>query len=84
MAFDDLKAELALLINQMENQTEDPHERYLQIREKLNEMYQRWHRFTVEMLEAGRLAGRVREAIESARKSATSAKPSCKRCCSGP
>jgi hypothetical protein len=38
MAFDDLKAELALLINQMENQPEDPHELYLQIREKLNEM----------------------------------------------
>lgn len=38
MAFDDLKAELALLINQMENQPEDPHELYLQVREKLNEM----------------------------------------------
>jgi hypothetical protein len=38
MAFDDLKAELALLINQMENQPEDSHELYLQIREKLNEM----------------------------------------------
>lgn len=38
MAFDDLKAELALLINQMENQPEDPHELYQQIREKLNEM----------------------------------------------
>jgi hypothetical protein len=38
MAFDDLKAELALLINQMENQPEDPHELYLQIRERLNEM----------------------------------------------
>ena len=38
MAFDDLKAELALLINQMENQPEDAHELYLQIREKLNEM----------------------------------------------
>jgi hypothetical protein len=38
MAFDDLKAELALLINQMENQPKDPHELYLQIREKLNEM----------------------------------------------
>jgi hypothetical protein len=38
MAFEDLKAELALLINQMENQPEDPHELYLQIREKLNEM----------------------------------------------
>ena len=38
MAFEDLKAELALLINQMENQAEDRHELYLQIREKLNEM----------------------------------------------
>jgi len=38
MAFEDLKAELALLINQMENQPEDPHELYLQIRERLNEM----------------------------------------------
>jgi hypothetical protein len=38
MAFDDLKAELALLMNQMENQPEDPHELYLQIRERLNEM----------------------------------------------
>jgi hypothetical protein len=38
MAFEDLKAELALLINQMENQPEDRHELYLQIREKLNEM----------------------------------------------
>ncbi|ODR99070.1 hypothetical protein AUC68_06515 [Methyloceanibacter methanicus] len=38
MAFEDLKAELALLINQMENQPEDRHELYMQIREKLNEM----------------------------------------------
>jgi hypothetical protein len=38
MAFDDLKAELALLINQMENQPEDRHELYLQIRERLNDM----------------------------------------------
>jgi len=38
MAFEDLKAELALLINQMETQPEDRHELYLQIREKLNEM----------------------------------------------
>ena len=38
MAFDDLKAELALLINQMENQPEDRHELDLQVREKLNEM----------------------------------------------
>ena len=38
MAFEALKAELALLLNQMENQPEDRHELYLQIREKLNEM----------------------------------------------
>ena len=38
MAFEDLKAELALLINQMENQPEDRHELYQQVREKLNEM----------------------------------------------
>lgn len=38
MAFEDLKAELALLINQMENQPEDRHELYMQVREKLNEM----------------------------------------------
>jgi hypothetical protein len=38
MAFDNLKAELALLINQMENQPEDRHELYLQIRERLSEM----------------------------------------------
>jgi len=38
MAFEDLKAELALLISQMENQPEDRHELYLQIRERLNEM----------------------------------------------
>lgn len=38
MAFEDLKAEIALLLNQMENQPEDQHELYLQIRERLNEM----------------------------------------------
>ena len=38
MAFEDLQAELSLLLNQMENQPENPHELYLQIREKLNEM----------------------------------------------
>ena len=35
---EDLKAEIALLFSQMENQPEDRHELYLQIREKLNEM----------------------------------------------
>jgi hypothetical protein len=38
MAFDDLKAEVALLLTQMEDQPEDRHELYQQIREKLNEM----------------------------------------------
>ena len=38
MAFEDLQAELSLLLNQMESQPENPHELYLQIREKLNEM----------------------------------------------
>ena len=37
MAFDDLEAELALLINQMQNQPEDVHELYVRIFEKLNE-----------------------------------------------
>src|SRR5262249_11702642 len=37
MAFDDLEAELALLINQMEIPPEDPPELYLRIYEKLNE-----------------------------------------------
>jgi hypothetical protein len=38
MAFEELKADIALLFSQMENQPEDRHELYLQIREKLNEM----------------------------------------------
>ena len=37
MAFDDLEAELSLLINQMGNPPGDPHEFYLRIMEKLNE-----------------------------------------------
>ena len=37
MAFDDLEAELALLINQMDTQPENPHDLYLRIMEKLNE-----------------------------------------------
>jgi hypothetical protein len=37
MAFDDLEAELALLINQMDTLPDDPHELYLRINEKLNE-----------------------------------------------
>ena len=38
MAFEDLKAELSLLINQMEDQPDDPFELYQQIRERLNEL----------------------------------------------
>jgi hypothetical protein len=37
MAFDDLEAELSLLINQMDTPPGDPHELYLRIFEKLNE-----------------------------------------------
>ena len=37
MAFDDLEAELALLINQMTDPPEDLHELYQRIAEKLNE-----------------------------------------------
>lgn len=33
-----LKAEISLLVTQMENQPDDKHEVYLQLREKLNEM----------------------------------------------
>jgi hypothetical protein len=38
MAFEDLMAELSLLLNEMENQPEDMAELYQQIHEKLNEM----------------------------------------------
>ena len=38
MAFDDLKAELGLLMTQMQNQPEDRHELYLQLMEKLNKI----------------------------------------------
>jgi hypothetical protein len=38
MAFDDLEAELALLINQMDNPPENPHDLYLRIMELLNEL----------------------------------------------
>ncbi len=38
MAFEDLQAELSLLLSQMENQPEDLPELYQQVREKLNEM----------------------------------------------
>jgi uncharacterized protein (DUF2249 family) len=38
MAFDAIKAEIALLLNQMENQPEDRHELHLVLIERLNEM----------------------------------------------
>ena len=38
MAFDDVKAELGILITQMQTQPEDRHELYLQLMEKLNEI----------------------------------------------
>ena len=38
MALDAIQAELALLLNQMENQPEDRHELHLMLLEKLNEM----------------------------------------------
>ena len=38
MAFEAIKAEIALLLNQMENQPEDRHELHLMLLEKLNEM----------------------------------------------
>jgi predicted unusual protein kinase regulating ubiquinone biosynthesis (AarF/ABC1/UbiB family) len=38
MNFDEFEAAISLLLTQMENQPEDRHEIYLQIREKLNEM----------------------------------------------
>lgn len=38
MDLDELEAAISLLVTQMENQPEDRHEIYLQIREKLNEM----------------------------------------------
>jgi hypothetical protein len=39
MALETLKAEFALLLNQMENQPEDLHELHLMLREKLSEMH---------------------------------------------
>jgi len=38
MVFDDLKAELGILMTQMQTQPEDRHELYLQLMEKLNEI----------------------------------------------
>lgn len=38
MAFDNLKAELGILMTQMQTQPEDRHELYLQLMEKLNQI----------------------------------------------
>ena len=38
MAFEEIKAQIALLIEEMVNQPEDNHEVHEQLREKLNEM----------------------------------------------
>ncbi len=38
MAFDELKAEISLLLTQMENQPEDRHELWMQLVEKINKM----------------------------------------------
>ncbi|MCC7253359.1 hypothetical protein [Hyphomicrobium sp.] len=38
MAFEDVKAEIGLLLSRMQNEPEDAHELYLQLLEKLNEL----------------------------------------------
>ncbi|MEQ1651524.1 MAG: hypothetical protein ABL897_03460 [Hyphomicrobium sp.] len=38
MAFDDLKMKISLLLTEMQNEPEDRHELYLQLREKLSEL----------------------------------------------
>jgi hypothetical protein len=38
MAFDDVKAEIGILLTKMQNEPQDPHEIYLQLMEKLNEL----------------------------------------------
>lgn len=38
MAFDEVKAELGILLTRMQNEPEDRHELYLQLMEKLNEL----------------------------------------------
>jgi len=38
MDFEDVKAEIGILITEMQNQPEDRHELHLQLMEKLNEM----------------------------------------------
>lgn len=38
MAFEDVKAEIGLLLTKMQNEPEDRHELYLQLMERLNEL----------------------------------------------
>lgn len=38
MAFEDVQAEIGLLLTRMQNEPEDQHEVYLQLRERLNEL----------------------------------------------
>jgi hypothetical protein len=38
MAFDDLKMKISLLLTEMQNEPEDRHEIYLQLKEKLSEL----------------------------------------------
>ena len=38
MSFEDIKAEVSLLMTEMQNEPEDRHEVYLQLMEKLNEL----------------------------------------------
>lgn len=38
MAFEDVKAEIGLLLSRMQNEPEDRHELYLQLKERLNEL----------------------------------------------
>lgn len=38
MAFERLKTELSILLTEMQNEPEDAHELYLQIKDKLNEL----------------------------------------------
>lgn len=38
MAFEDVKAEIGLLLSRMQNEPEDRHELYLQLKERLNKL----------------------------------------------
>jgi hypothetical protein len=38
MAFEDVKAEIGLLLTRMQNEPEDRHELYMQLTERLNEL----------------------------------------------